>query len=186
MTKYEKLYELAKEDFDAETQRLGRIESKATRLLSVLTLLIGVHGLLAEWAFDRVLPPNSLTEWSIVALIALVVAGLVTSWVFVFRVLTVDHRPAIAVTDEVADFYDQNRLVDIYYVMSRRIGDAAAENCDLGQKKARRLTNGYLSLMATGVLLLVLLGASAYYKWDTFGNIPATDSEHEGGQHVRE
>lgn len=181
MNKYEKLYELAKEDFSAEVDRLSRIEAKATTLLSVLTILIGLHGVLAEWTIGRIVPPQSLFQWMLVILTGLVVVGLVATWIFVFRVLTVDHRPAIAVNSSIIKFYHDNRLVDVYYGMSRRISEKAEENRCLARAKARRLTNGYISLMVTGVLILVLLVAGGAYKWNSVSGEGQVQTQEIGG-----
>ncbi len=166
MTKYQELYQLAKEDFSAEVERLSRIEAKATALLSVLTLLIGVYGLMAEWALKRVLPPTVCLEWVILVLSGFIVLSLAISWVYVFRVLTVDHRPTLSVNKAVIDFYDKNALVNIYYAMAKRISQGAEENRELLRKKAKRLTKGYFGLITSGVLVVIMTVTSGSYAWN--------------------
>ena len=167
MKKYEELYQLAKEDFAAEVERLTRVEGKATALLSVLTLLIGIYGLLTEWALTNVLPPEVWQEWAIVILAGMIVLGSATSWVYVFRVLTVDHRPILSVDKSVISFYDENALVDIYYAMAKRISQGAGKNRVLLKKKAQRLTMGYYSLVISGLLIVLLVMVSGSYAWST-------------------
>lgn len=170
MKKYEELYQLAKEDFSAEVDRLSRIEAKATALLSVLTLLIGVYGLLTEWVLTEVLPPEVWQEWAIVILSGLIILGLAISWVYVFRVLTVDHRPTLSVNNAVIDFYDKNKLVDVYFAMSKRISQLSDENRVLLRKKAKRLTKGYYGLIASGLLVVFLSVTSGIYAWSASGS----------------
>lgn len=167
MKKYEELYQLAKEDFSAEVDRLSRIEAKATALLSVLTLLIGVYGLLTEWALTKILPPEIWQEWIIIILSGLIILGLATSWVYVFRVLTVDHRPTLSVNYAVIDFFDKNDLVNIYFAMAKRISQGSGENRSLLQKKAKRLTKGYYGLIVSGLLVVTLSVTSGFYAWNT-------------------
>jgi len=165
MTKYQELYQLAKEDFAAEVERLSRIEAKATAWLSVLTLLIGVYGLMAGWTLKRVLPPANGIEWVILVLSGLIVLSFAVSWIYVFRVLTVDHRPALAVNTAVIDFYDQNALVSIYYAMAKRISQGSEENRNLLSQKAMRLTKGYYGLITSGILVVIMAIASVSYAW---------------------
>lgn len=167
MKKYEELYQLAKEDFASEVDRLTRVEGKATALLSVLTLLIGIYGLITEWALTNVLPPEVWQEWVIVILAGMIVLGLSVSWVYVFRVLTVDHRPILSVNESVIDFYDKNTLINIYYAMARRISQGAEQNRELLKKKAKRLTMGYYGLIISGLLVVLLGVVSGSYAWNT-------------------
>ncbi len=163
--KYEELYQIAKEDFASEIERLSRIEKKATALLSAVTLLVGVYGLVAKWALSQVLPPQDAFATAVLSVSLLAFIGLIFSWVFLFRVLTVDKRAAVAVDGPVVDFYDSNALVDIYYAMSKRIAEGDAHNRTLGGVKTKRLTLGYVSLMITGVFLVVFSLSSAGYAW---------------------
>lgn len=174
MRKYEELYQLAKEDFAAEVDRLTRVEGKATALLSVLTLLIGIYGLLTEWALTNVLPPEVWQEWAIVILAGMIVLGLAISWVYVFRVLTVDHRPILSVSESVIEFYDKNTLVNIYYAMARRISQGAEKNRELLKKKAKRLTMGYYGLIISGLLVVFLGVVSGSYAWSTSERLEAS------------
>jgi hypothetical protein len=175
VTKYQELYQLAKEDFSAEVDRLSRIEAKATALLSVLTLLIGVYGLMAEWALKRVLPPTAWFEWVILVLSGHIVLTLAISWVYVFRVLTVDHRPILSVNKSVIDFYDKNPLVNIYYAMAKRISQGAEQNRVLLRKKAKRLTKGYYGLITSGILVVIMTVMSGSYAWRN----PETDEGYQ-------
>ncbi len=164
-TKYEELYKLAKEDFSAEVERLTRVESKAFGLLSVLTLLVGLYGLVVEWLGSKVIPPTACLEWIIILLAIAVLIGLVVSWIFVFRVLTIDRRATISVNEVMCKFYVDNSLIDIYFAMARRISEGAAHNRSIVQTKVHRLTIGYWSIIVTGTFIVLLTVCMGAHTW---------------------
>lgn len=163
--KYETLYLLAKEAFASEIDRLARVERKASNLLSVLTLLIGLYLTAIQWIGAKVIPPSGCLDWAIIVISVAALAALVISWAFVFRVFTIDKRRTIVVNDDVCRFFDDTSTTNVYFAMARRFSGGIDENAAVVKRKVGRLTCGYWAIMLAGILIVVLAVMVGGHAW---------------------
>src|SRR5208283_5521963 len=87
MEKYKELYNLSKEVLNEELSRFTRIDDKAVKYLSVLTLVAGISGFFGKWIIDNLIPPKTGTEWALVILAFLLFIMIFVSWSLIFNVL---------------------------------------------------------------------------------------------------
>lgn len=156
MEKYKELYLLAKEVFNEEQNRFNRIDEKAAKYFSVLTLLVGAAGFFGKWLVNTLIPPDGTLEWALLLLgIGLLVTVLV-SWFTVFSVFRIHEMRKIPLSSEMIDFFDKNKLLDIHYALARGLKEALEENRKTTDSKSRILSRGY-NVMRIAIVLLALV-----------------------------
>ncbi|WP_159660565.1 hypothetical protein [Alcanivorax xiamenensis] len=154
--KYHALYELAKEAFFEEINRLARIERKASVMISVLTIFIGAYISALQWIASKTTPPESCLEWLIIVVSAVLFGSLVFSWVLVLRVFTIDRRRVIPANNGLIEFYKQNSFVTINYGMANKFCEVTRENRGISDKKVKRLIFGMRFVLASGTIFVAL------------------------------
>ena len=165
MEKYKELYNLSIKVLNEEQARFNRIDLKASQYLSVLTLLIGVAGFFGKWLIGNLIPPKSELEWILLISGILVFLSILISWFLLFRVIRTHDVIKIPLDEEVIDFFDKNRLIDIYYALSIGMKDALEENRKLGDKKSKRLYYGYTMINITVYLFILFSFLFVVFEW---------------------
>ena len=160
--KYRELYNLAKEAFGEELNRSYRVDDKASKYLSVVTLLLGIYGSFGERILSSNIPPRNLYDNLILLLGACAIGSLVYAWYTLFQVLRVHEFKKIPIA---IDFFENNSLSDVYVVMSQGMKDNLEHNREQGDKKTKLLSSGYSAILISGMFLLGLSGSLVAYRW---------------------
>ena len=166
MEKYKELYELSKEVLKEELSRFTRIDDKAAKYLSVLTLAAGAAAYFGKWVIDNLIPPKSSLEWVMVTLAALLCAAIFVSWFFIFNALRLHNLTKPPLNDEVIKFFDDNNMIDIYYALTKGNRDALKVNRDTTDRKSRRLYDGYNAIIVSGFILVAFLSLFVVHSWN--------------------
>lgn len=87
MEKYKELYYLSKEVLNEELSRFNRFDDKATKYLSILTLVAGMSGFFGKWLIDNLIPPKTGLEWTLIVIGSLLFIMIFVSWFLIFNVL---------------------------------------------------------------------------------------------------
>jgi len=116
--KYRELYELSKEVFAEELARSERIDNKASKYLTALTFLLGVFVTFNKQILGSTIPPTNILEWQINIVDILLLVMMVRAWFVIFSVFKIHQYAKIPIDIE---FFDNNKLIDIYYAMSKGI-----------------------------------------------------------------
>jgi hypothetical protein len=177
MEKYKELYNLSKEVLNEELSRFARIDDKAAKYLSILTLVAGVSGFFGKWLIDNLIPPKTTTEWALVILGAFLFIMIFVSWFLIFNVLRIHTIVKMPLDAETIDFFDNNELIDIYYALAKGNKDALAENRKITNQKSQRLYRGYVSIIISGIILALFLAIFVIHSW----NGPNKIKKAEGG-----
>lgn len=149
-----------------EINRFIRIDDKAAKYLSILTLVAAVSGFFGKWIIVNLIPPKSGAELALDIVGATLFIMIFVSWVLIFNVLRIHTVTKMPLDDETIDFFDNNELVYIYYALALANKDALAENRRITNLKSKRLYNGYISVIICGVLLAFFLVIFVIHSWD--------------------
>jgi hypothetical protein len=166
MEKYKELYNLSKEVLNEELSRFDKIDDKAAKYLSILTLIAGVAGFFGKWLIDNFIPPKTIAEWALVILGAFLFIMLFLSWFLIFNVLRIHALVKMPLDAETIAFFDNNKLIDIYYALAKGNKDALAENRRTTDLKSRRLYHGYVSMIISGITLALFLSIFVVHSWN--------------------
>ncbi len=175
MEKYKELYELSKEVLKEELSRFTRIDDKAAKYLSVLTLVAGAAAFFEKWIIDKLIPPKTFLEWVLVIIAALLCVTIFVSWFLVFNVLRLHNLTKPPLNDETIKFFDDNKMIDIYYALAKGNRDALKVNRVTTDCKSKSLSQGYKALIVSGFILITFLSLFVVYSW----NNPKTIKQDE-------
>lgn len=132
LEKYKELYTLAKEAFAEELARLARIDDKAAKYLSVITVILGIYGFFTKYAIEKCIPLKGFFDLLLVGIIVLLLVSLVITWYNIFRVLKIDSYAKIPVD---LDFFRKNDLTSIYFSLAKGMKENMQKNRKQGDNK---------------------------------------------------
>jgi len=173
--KYKELYDLSKEVLKEELSRFTRVDDKAAKYLSVLTLVAGAAAYFGKWVIDNLIPPKTVLEWALVIIAAFLCATIFVSWFLIFNALRLHNLTKLPLNDETIKFFDDNRMIDIYYALAKGNRDALKVNRDTTDLKSRRLYHGYKAIIVSGFILVAFLSLFVVHSW----NSPKTVKQDE-------
>lgn len=153
--KYKELYDLSLEVLKEEQDRFNRIDEKASKYFAVVTFLLGVFGFIGKLLIDKARPPFSTIEWWLICLSLFILILLAASFFTTFNVLRIQRLKVLPLTIETLEFFNNNRLIDIYYTLSKGNEGALRENREVTNYKAKMLSIGYILINITIILLLL-------------------------------
>lgn len=166
MKKYKELYDYCKNIFSEEQNRFNRIDLKASQYIAVLTLLIGASGYFGKWLIEKIIPPNCFLDWALFILGILIFITIIIAWYFNFRVLKQHLILKPPLNDEIINFYNENRLIDIYFSMSDRFRESLEYNQKITNEKAKYLSFGYKSIVMTMSFLFIFTILFTVKSWN--------------------
>lgn len=171
LEKYKELYMLSKEALNEEMGRFARIDEKASKYLSILTLLAGSVAYFEKWVIENLVPPITALEWILVILATILCAGIFLSWFFIFNSMRLHSVTKPPLNDEMIKFFDDNKLIDIYYALTKGNKEALRKNRVTTDRKSKQLYYGYNTLITSGVVLVAFLTLFFIYSWNNTNNI---------------
>lgn len=163
--KYEELYKLSKEGLDEELSRFRRLDEKASRYFTVLSILLVALSLAGWFALDLFLPPSNILDWLCLSTAIPVFLCCLVALYFIFSVLRTQPLTKFPVDNELLQFFNKHRYLDILYALTRGNINAVAENRAITDRKTRRLTWGYRFIVVLIIFLLVFALAIVARTW---------------------
>jgi hypothetical protein len=158
--KYEELYKLSKEGLKEELERFKRVDEKASRYFSVLTGLLAVLGLAGKFTIDYFIPPSLAMDWICLSVGIILILCVLGAYAWIFSVLRTQALTKVPMSQELVDFFDTNRYIDIVYALTKGNIEATIENRSVTDRKTARLTRGYWFIVGS-VVLVTVFGFSA-------------------------
>jgi hypothetical protein len=169
--KYKELYELSKEVLKEELSRFARIDDKAAKYLSVLTLVAGAAAYFGKWVIDNLIPPKTPLEWVLVIVATILCATIFVAWLLVFNALRLHNVTKPPLNDEMVKFFDDNEMIDIYYALTKGNKKALRVNRDTTDRKSKRLYHGYNAIIVSGFVLVMFLSLFVLHSWNNPKNL---------------
>lgn len=114
LQKHKELYDLAKYAFEEEIARSSRIDEKASRYFSVLSLLLGILGLVSSSYLSLYIPPKICVDYLGLLSFGLFAILLAISWIQTFRVFSVREVQSIPINKEMIEYFQKANVIDIY------------------------------------------------------------------------
>src|ERR1700719_514954 len=105
-TEYKDLYELARDVLEEEGAREARLDEKASRILSALTIGIGVYAFYGQWILQHV-PPNGVLEMLALVFAVFGFFFLAMAWVRTFSVFKMSSHAKIPFNQRTLDQYQR-------------------------------------------------------------------------------
>lgn len=167
--KYKELFDLSLKVLEEEQQRTNRLDEKASRYFSVLSFLIGIYGIFCSRIITDCIPFKGWVDISLIGLGFVNLAGLIVAWFLCFAIFRQHVIVKIPLNEGMIKFFNDNKLIDIHYTLSKANKDALMENRKIADIKSYLLTWTYKILSVVFmVLMMCLFGMNI---WSTKNNL---------------
>jgi len=160
MEKYKELFNLSKEVLNEELNRFRSLDEKASKYLTALTVLLGMYAFFVSQLFPCLFPPSDTIEWLLVLTLFLLFISIIVSWFLIFKTLRIAY---LSKTPLSIKFFDNHRLVDIYYATAKTNQKALSQNRKTNNHKSKLLKYGYSSMCVTMFLIIIFFSLFAFY-----------------------
>lgn len=148
--KYKALYEYSKDQFSSESERFNRLEDKAVKYLSSITVAVGAYVLLVRWSAHKIIPPNDIVSWLAAISIAATFLIMVSAWSFIFRSLRLQDLKKMPIGSEITEYFKNNNKAVVYLGLAKKYSDAAEAKEIEYNKKLVNVRKGYSEIVLAG------------------------------------
>jgi hypothetical protein len=151
--KYVDLHNLSKQVLTDRLEGIRQLEEKASRYISVLGILVVAYGVGGAFVLEEMIPPKDIFDFvPLLSLLFFFFLVLYTIYVL-FTVLKTNSLAHLTINDTIIDFYSKESYLDAIFAMTRRYSEAVAKNQPVREAKMRRLSRGYILMLASIVIL---------------------------------
>jgi uncharacterized membrane protein YkvA (DUF1232 family) len=163
--KYKALYDYQKDQFESESGRFNRLEDKAVRYLTSITVAVSAYILLVRWSADKIIPPSGFLDWLVVISIVFTIISMASSWSFIFRSIKLQDLMKMPAGNEVSDLFHENERATVYLSLSRRYSEAAKEKERQYNLKLKNVRKGYSEIVFSGWCFLISISLIFANVW---------------------
>jgi len=155
MKKYLDLLKLTEKLYDDEIKRFRGIDEKASKYITVYSVLLVAEGILISIiSTNKIIPFSPLFFVVLSPLIISIILILIALLLLSFS-LKVEELQRIQYDSNMIDFFDDNMRLDIVYALSKRYTEATINNTEKGNKKTKNITSAH-KLFLPSVFLIFL------------------------------
>lgn len=162
--KYEFLYNYAKSAFDEELVRFKHLEEKASRFISLYSILIATFTAVITASFDVIIPLNIWYKWLMFSLIMLTYVSFISSWSFLFRALKFVDMPRLPLDEDSIKQFCERDLPTNHYALSLSCSNALKCARKENGQKSRFLQKAHKEIVVSVWLLTFSLGSLSFTK----------------------
>lgn len=153
--RYKVLFDFYKSEYDSLRNEYYKVEDKASKYLTFLSVLSGAFLLLFKDSIERVeLNPLNIL---MLFLLTLLVITLSTSWRFIFMSIATIELKNIPFNNENIEYFDKNYLDVFYYSMAKQYVEVIDSYKSAIKIKTDFLSKAFSEVKITGLILLILL-----------------------------
>jgi hypothetical protein len=116
---------------------------------------------------DNLFPAHAVLDWVLATLGLGLFLSLVFSWFKIFSVFRIHQLKVMPLNDETMEFFDNNRLLDIYYALAKGNKAALEENRRTSDAKSKLLSAGYKGILGSGVFFILFSFAYGVHTLST-------------------
>lgn len=160
MERHKFLYELSKKALDDELDRYKKLDEKASRFLSILSVGIVAYTALINAASPRTLMMNHAGWGTTVFMIlaGLTLVALISAWYRIFATIRLFSVPRVQIGEEANMLAEEEELVTMYYQAALACQKAVSQAQRLLENKLSNLRVAYNEIQfSTGSLVALLL-----------------------------
>lgn len=128
MERYKFLYELSKKALDDELDRYKKLDEKASRFLSILSIGIVAFSALINAASPRTLIINH-AGWGtsvFMTLAGLTLTALISAWYKIFATIRLFNVPRVEIGKDVNMLAKEEKLITMYYQVAMTCQESAS------------------------------------------------------------
>lgn len=155
MENYKFLYELSKKALDDELDRYKKLDEKASRFLSILSIGIVAYTALINASSLKLKAMGTLgfSGWVFVALTGLTFMALFSAWFRIFSSIKLSDRPTIEIGETVNKLAEEEELITMYNALALSCQEALSLARPVLKAKTDYLESAYKEIFCATCLL---------------------------------
>jgi len=163
--KWELLYNHALKAFDLEVQRFYRLDDKAMKFITAISLVITIFLAVFKWVVE-----NDLVVYSVYIYVILfaLFTSLCIAWTSFFSSLRLASSPVLDVSDNMLSLFKTKDIATLRVSIFKGCQQAIEDRRNITIKKASYMNRGYKATISSATLLVILIvaifGETLYYK----------------------
>jgi hypothetical protein len=163
--KYKALYEYSKERFEEERQRFIRLEDKAFKYLTSLTVAFSAYLLLIRSIYEKIQAPYDFLGTLVIISVAVTFYGACSAWSFIFRAIRLQKLVKLPAGNDIIKLFKDHKKAEIYLGLSRNYSEALQLVSKEYEIKLHHVRKGYNEVAFTGWSFLVSTTLIFFYLW---------------------
>ena len=159
MERYKFLYELSKKSLDEELERYKKLDEKASRFLSILSVGIVAYTALINAAAPKIGPVSSAGWLSglFIGLSVITFIALFSSWFRIFTSIRLADVPKVEIGETANTLAADEDLITMYYALAISCQEVQAHAKELLKDKTRWLQSAYREIQFSTYSLMASL-----------------------------
>ncbi|MBF4209235.1 hypothetical protein EI533_16015 [Pseudomonas donghuensis] len=159
MERYKFLYELSKKALDDELDRYKKLDEKASRFLSILSLGIVAYTALINAASPKMLMINhpNWRTYLFIVLASLTLVALISAWYRIFATIKLSNVPRVQIGEDANQLAEKEELITMYFRAAMTCQEAVDRAQKLLENKIKNLGVAYKEIQFSTGLLVALL-----------------------------
>ncbi|MGK9417199.1 hypothetical protein ACSSUR_13755 [Pseudomonas cedrina] len=164
MERYKFLYELSRKALDEELDRYKKLDEKASRFLSILSIGIVAYTALLNAGASKIFPLHcsGAAEWVFVILAVLTFIALLSAWLRIFYSIKLAKSPRLAIDANTNLMAEEEELISMYYALALSCQTAQVTARKILEEKTGFLESAYKEIQFSTYLLGASVGS---YFW---------------------
>ncbi len=162
--KYEFLYNYAKNAFDEEIARFKNLEEKASRFISLYSILIAAFTAVVTASVGVLMPLDTWYKWLILVFVVLTYISFISSWSFLFRALKFMDMPRLPLDENFLKQFRERDLTTNHHSLSVSCSNALKYARQANGEKSKFLQKAHKEIALSVWLLTISLVALSLTK----------------------
>lgn len=163
--KYKALFEYMKEAFSEESDRYIRLEAKAIKYLSSITIAVSAFVLLLRWSLDEIIPANGCMDYIIISASLLTLMSLSYSWYFLFISIKLQTLVKMPSGTDVIEMFKKDKIESVYLELANIYSNGTKKRAKEYKKKICNVQLGYRGILFSGGSFIVFVFLLILHRW---------------------
>lgn len=154
---YKALYEYQKNQYDLERASYARLEDKAAKYLTVLTVVISAYTIIIGKFLSIELKIDPLAYAFVIFLVVFIFIFLCFSWFSIFQTLKLSEVKKLDSSFNMIDFFLDNHIETTYWDIAEKYSEAIDVYRMNNSNKIRYMEQGYREISISACSLVILI-----------------------------
>ncbi|MDQ8935800.1 hypothetical protein [Acinetobacter rudis] len=153
--RYKALYEYQKAQFDDEKTRYSKLEDKAAKYLTFLTIIISAYILLVSKFISASDDIYCLTYAIIIFFIILTFFSFCSAWFSIFKSLKLQKIKKMSADAELIEFFEAHELPSVYLGLAENYSEVIEWYRIKNDDKTTLMQKGYKEILHTAIFFII-------------------------------
>ena len=162
--KYKALYEYQKAQLKEEKNRFGKLEDKAAKYLTALTVAITAYVLIVRWVFEWTSKPEYLYFLLVKAVISITFFLFCIAWGFILSSIKLRSVAKMSSDESLINFFKEKKLESVYLTLAKNYAQIISKYRIENEKKTGLMIWGYRFTIGAGIFFMVSMILIFFYK----------------------